>query len=216
MSLIAVIRLLLSAIFMLTCARTVFAQDRVSKYEIGAHFTSLTLADNEPIVKGNIAAEYKDLTTPGVGGRFTYNLREYVGFEVETNFFIGETKAFAPIGSGGHVIETVAGVKAGKRFRRIGVFGKARPGLVSFSKGKFPEFQEPDTLRFGRATHFAFDLGAVVEYYPARRYVVRFDVGDTIIRYGGQTVPDSGNPPVRIPGETRHNLQLNAGVGFRF
>lgn len=209
-------RFIYSVVFATCCACPVGAQDGAPKREVGFQFSTLTFDGNEAVVLGNIAAEFKNLTRPAVGARFTYNLNDYLGFEVEINFLMGETKGFAPLGSGGHVIEAVSGLKAGKRFRRFGVFGKARPGMVSFSKGKFPEFTPPDTIRFGRATHLAFDLGGVVEYYPARRYAVRFDAGDTIIRYGEQSVPGSGNPPIRVPGETRHNLQLNVGVGFRF
>ena len=81
------------------------------------------------------------------------------------------------------------------------------------------------TCQFGKTDRndFAFDLGGVAEYYPTRRLVLRFDIGDTIIR---QSLPDviipSGPPPgsVILPApdrtSTKHNLQINAGVGFRF
>jgi hypothetical protein len=70
----------------------------------------------------------------------------------------------------------------------------------------------------------AFDVGGVVEFYPSKRIVTRFDVGDTIIRYGDTTVTSIQGPidgpftlvPITIGGETRHNFQFSAGVGFRF
>lgn len=203
-------------VIMVVCILRASAQTGTPKYEIGAQFSTVTFDDNEPVVRGNIAAEFKDVTKPSVGIRFTYNLNDYISFDVETNFFIGSTQTFAPVGSGGNVIETISGIKAGKRFRRFGVFAKTRPGVVSFGEGKFPEVSESGTLLFKRASHLALDLGGVVEYYPTRHYALRFDAGDTIIRYGVQTIPNSGNPPVLIPGETRHNLQLSAGIGFRF
>jgi hypothetical protein len=63
----------------------------------------------------------------------------------------------------------------------------------------------------------------VIEFYPSRRIVTRFDVGDTIIHYGEQPIPAPGifpadmlPPTVAAPAKTRHNVQVNAGVSFRF
>jgi hypothetical protein len=75
-----------------------------------------------------------------------------------------------------------------------------------------------------RLTNFAFDLGGVLEFYPSKRIVTRFDAGDTLIKYRRR---DSNIPlfdpfggvtlfPFTVPGETRHNFQFSAGVGFRF
>jgi hypothetical protein len=54
--------------------------------------------------------------------------------------------------------------------------------------------------------------------------VTRFDLGDTIIRYGSSTfnglsTDASGTItifPIPINAETSHNFQFTAGVGFRF
>ena len=72
--------------------------------------------------------------------------------------------------------------------------------------------------RIGRRTHFTTDLGAVLEFYPTDRTVVRFDAGDTIVRYGPHFEYDPINFPelVRRPGRVAHNLQITAGVAFRF
>jgi hypothetical protein len=134
-------------------------------------------------------------------------------------------------------------VKAGKRFKKWGVFGKARPGFMSFGQQRFTiipvsagaasESQcfgpSPTNLtscfRFeqSRLTHIALDVGGVLEFYPSNRIVVRFDGGDTIIFQRQQNFDtlmlDSG--VVRLvtipgPGQTRHSFQFTAGVGFRF
>ncbi len=216
-------KFILISAFLSACACAASAQSEVPTYEVGAQFSLISLDDNDPIISGNIVSDFKDLIRAGGGGRFTYNLSEYVGFEIEANFFVGETRFFAPAGSGGHMIQAVAGVKAGKRFRRFGVFAKGRPGFVSFSEGTLPanpRFRPNEqgllVPQLERATHLAFDLGGVVEFYASRRFVTRFDAGDTIIRYSGRDIPNSGVPPIRIPAETRHNFQLSAGVGFRF
>ena len=80
-------------------------------------------------------------------------------------------------------------------------------------------------FHMGSETYFSTDVGGVVEFYPSRRIVTRFDVGDTIIRYGiyreaaGFVCALSGPCTTHLferPAETRHNLQFSAGIGIRF
>jgi hypothetical protein len=54
-------------------------------------------------------------------------------------------------------------------------------------------------------TQFALDYGGVVELYPARPFALRFDVGDTVIRYSNFVTPFF-----------THNLQISTGVALRF
>ncbi|HLL71661.1 MAG TPA: outer membrane beta-barrel protein [Pyrinomonadaceae bacterium] len=187
------------------------------KVEVGVQFTSLTLADSF------------NRTEPGFGGRVTYNLTDNVGLEAQFDFF-PDNEPFRGFRSGGRIAQGLFGVKAGKRFEKFGLFGKVRPGFTSFSAGR-QEFivlnaPPPDPI-FGpairrethRETHFATDIGAVLEFYPTRRIVTRFDAGDTIIRYGdttGTLFTSTGTQPFPIPGEVRHNFQFSAGIGFRF
>jgi hypothetical protein len=212
------------------CGSPVLAQREPPKYEIGVQFSSLSFSENEPIPGTGASVEgFSSKTLPGIGGRFTYNLNGYFALEAEANLFLGDTNLYAPLGSGGRPSQVVFGVKAGKRFEKFGLFAKARPGFVSFSEGKFPlaAFLQPNPPLFNppgeRVTHLAFDIGGVFEFYPSKRIVTRFDAGDTIIRYGEQSVIGGGifipgipPPTVIIPGETRHNFQFSAGVGFRF
>ena len=198
-----------------TIAQTPQTTD-VPRYEVAEDFSSLSLDSGT--------------TLPGLGGRFTYNLNRNVALEAAGYFFpghcnvcIGETT--------GHVTEGLFGVKAGKRFRRWGIFGKARPGFVSFSKGSFDIVPTggtgpfPFTIVVSRRTAFAFDVGGVVEFYPSKRIVVRFDGGDTILHYSSRTFHSFSVDPITgalVPtqftasGFTRHNFQFIAGVGFRF
>lgn len=199
--------------------RAVHAQsEELQKLEIGVHFTSLSL--NKDF--------YTD-TEPGVGGRFTYNLTRSLAIEAEGNLF----PADKPPGfrDGGRSVQGLFGVKLGKRYKRFGIFGKARPGFLSFSKALLQIF--PSSLpidantqvitRSERLTHFAFDIGGVLEFYPSRRFFTRIDAGDTIIRLGDtrfDAVSIIGNQlfptPVTIPGANINNFQFSAGVGFRF
>lgn len=189
----------------------------VPKYEIAAEFTSL---EREQF--GSKKAE------PGVGARFTYNLNETFAFEA-AGYLFPERCSFCT--NGGRMHQIVAGVKAGKRFEKWGVFAKARPGVVSFSQGEFnvvritPGGPFPFELEVNRINSFAVDFGGVVEFYPSRKIVTRFDVGDTLIHFTRRTTnfvgfdPVTGGPtlfPFTRPARTTHNFQFIAGVGFRF
>ncbi len=209
----------LSVLSMLFCVTVSYPQaDDPPKYEVGAEFSALHR--DQPS---------DDRMDPGVGGRFTFNLNKNVAFEGVGYFF--PNRCVFQCERNGTMVQALGGVKAGKRFEKWGIFGKARPGLVSFSEGSFNVLPLagggvfPFTFEFKRSTHFATDLGAVLEFYPTRRIVTRFDAGDTLIHYGRRTSnfliadPTTGLPilvPFTTPARTTHNFQFSAGVGFRF
>jgi hypothetical protein len=187
----------------------------VPKYEVAAEFSSLTLNPGH--------------TEPGLGGRFTYNLNKNVALEAAAYFFPRTCEFCAT----GRITEGLFGVKAGKRFQKWGIFGKARPGLVSLSKGAFNLVPIggggpfPFTVESRRLTNFALDVGGVLEFYPSHHIVTRFDFGDTMVRFGQRTTgfqlitdPITGvttlGAPIISPAYTGHTLQFTAGVGFRF
>jgi hypothetical protein len=217
------------------------------KFEVGAQFSLL----RNSIVREFNGQSVQCVATPcpplifgvsktrrnsvGFGGRLGYNLNANVALEAEVNFFpradsFDQPEAF----NNGLFIEGQFGVKAGKRFDKVGVFGKARPGVLYASKGDltsnsggcvavFPP--PPGCFHPASRSSFALDVGAVVELYPTQRTLIRFDLGDTIIRMGARNVSAtlSAGPlalPSRVvigvPAETTHNLQGSVGVGFRF
>jgi hypothetical protein len=165
-------------------------------------------------------------TEPGGGGRFGYNLSRHVALEAEGNFFPRDRDA-----EGGRKMQVLVGVKTGKRFDKVGLFAKARPGLVRYGKGDYRQqgfcitiFPPPiSCFQPVAKTNFAIDLGGVFEWYPSKRAIVRFDVGDTIISFGNHNVAATDLSPGGIirpvvlarPSETTHNLQGSIGIGFR-
>jgi len=224
----------------------VLAQGEVPRFEVGGQFS--LLSRNSPSSQADaffLSPEDFDelfprrVNKPGFGGRFTYNLTNNIAFEAEGNFFPEGKEVFGV--PAGHIIQCQFGVKAGKRFKKVGFFGKARPGFVTFTQTSlFTGFQsfltfhpsrgvdvvvEAPQFRIGKASYFSTDIGGVVEFYPSRRIVTRFDVGDTIIRYGEYGEPAAVVCPLCCPcvpqlflrpPETRHNLQFSAGMGIRF
>jgi len=215
--------------------RDVSAQQNSSelpRYEVGGDFSSLSLNSGT--------------TLPGLGGRFTYNLNKHVALEAAGYFFPGKCE-FCLGETTGHVGEGLFGIKAGQRFRKWGIFAKARPGFASFSRGAFnitpsstsvssgqgacfgTNPADPPCFRFEstRVTPLAVDLGGVLEFYPSKRIVVRFDVGDTMLHYRSRTfntlIGNANNPTaaptltsITAPSRTRHSFQFIGGVGFRF
>ena len=156
------------------------------KYEMGAVFTGMHLhkIDEGPL---------------GIGARFDYNLAKWIAGEAEAIAF--------PSNAAGHYGEKTAsfGVRAGYRFGRWGVFAKTRPGIIRFDGGY--------TGRLDQKTHTTLDAGAVVEYYPSRRTLIRIDISDTIIYYGSANFFNRPNPD-RLG--TVHNFAPALGFGFRW
>jgi hypothetical protein len=186
------------------------------KFEVATDFTSITFDPG--------------LSEPGLGGRFTYNLNKHVALEAAGYFFPRQCH-FCGRAEEGQITQGLFGVKAGKRFKKWGVFGKARPGLMSFSRGAFNIVPTGGTgvnafsLKFRRQTNLVFDLGGVLEFYPSKKIVLRVDVGDTILRYPRRTVDfvtlDPATGAFRLdsfptPSFNRRTIQVIAGVGFRF
>jgi len=213
-------------------------QERTPRFELGAQFTLLSVTPPSPapqfpvIVDGN-----GKHTEPGVGGRFTLNLTDNIALEAEGNFYTrdltgrGDLRTSLPNPSG-HMFQGQFGAKVGKRFSKWGVFGKARPGFVGFTKvsdlvstqtSNVQILNQTITVTVGQfrvAKKFypSMDIGGVVEFYISRRWIARFDIGDTVIRYGELSAQgfSLSNQIVRRPPETHHNLQITSGIGFRF
>jgi hypothetical protein len=186
------------------------------RYELAAEFTTL----NREKFNG-VRVE------PGVGARFTFNFNKNIAVEAAAHVSFNDDCSGCT--SYGRYADLFAGIKAGKRFKSWGIFAKARPGSVNFGQQDFNIISTGTPGQFraeakGR-DNLAADLGAVVEFYPSRRIVTRFDAGDTIIHFKRRTNsgfvfdPATGSyilGPVTTPARTTHNFQFMASVGFRF
>ena len=208
------------------------AQSDEKKLEIGGQFSFLrvpTLTNSTGIVCGTIfcpsIAFTRDTNTDvGFGPRIGYNATSYLTLEAEMNFFPRDRDL-----EGGRKVQGLFGAKAGKRFEKAGIFAKARPGFVRFSRGDFigsplgicpAIFPLPiGCFQPVSKTNFAIDLGGVAELYPSTNTIIRLDAGDTIIRFGDLRVASNSNGSlgvIPVAAETKHNLQLSVGLGYRF
>jgi hypothetical protein len=189
-----------SVLLMMVPAQNAQAQSETPKVEIGAHYTLLRLRDF-------------DTTDSGVGGRLTLNLADSFGLEGEINFFPQKRDNFAfvrPLYLDSRRTQGLFGVKTGLRSEKAGIFGKLRPGFVHFGESTLNPavLGSPGLAQTASATQFALDIGGVFELYPSRSVAIRFDVGDTIIRFSGGGVG-------RLEGNS-HNLQFTTGIALRF
>lgn len=173
------------------------AQSEPPKFEVGGQFSLLNF---DPKL-----LDRSRRNEVGGGGRFTFNFHKYVAAEAQFDYFPqSDTERIGNITltQFGSKAVGVFGVKAGVRKKNFGIFGKARPGFIHFSAvpGIFCVASPcPQPAK----TNFAFDVGGVIEFYPSKRAVLRFDAGDLIIHYQRFF-------------RTDHNLQISAGVGVRF
>lgn len=205
------------------------AQDSVPRFEVGGQFSLLSRNKPTPLFTFPtvVSDDFDHETRAGFGGRFSYNLTDYLAVEAEGNFFpeSGESDLSVP---DGHIYQGQFGVKVGQRFSKVGIFAKVRPGFVGFSRVSQltgtrqitfanQQFTVGD-FRIGNQSYFSTDVGGVVEVYLSRRILTRFDIGDTIIRYGDfhREGFSLSQAILERPPETRHNLQFSAGIGFRF
>lgn len=207
---------IIAVCFLTSPPRALGQSKDLPRFEVAAEFTSITFDPG--------------LSEPGLGGRVTYNLNKHVALEAAGYFFPRQCHFCGRVEEG-QIAQGLFGLKIGKRFKKWGVFGKARPGLMSFSRGAFDIVPTGGTglnafrIDFHRQTNLVFDLGGVIEFYPSKKIVLRVDIGDTIIRYSQRTVdfvtldPTTGGfrlDSFISPSFNRRTVQVIAGIGFRF
>jgi hypothetical protein len=170
--------------------------------EVGAFYTGVNL-------------EGFGETINGLGGRFGYNFNRHLALDTEFSFFpethLGNRQF-------GQKTQAFAGVKAGTRTKYVGVFAKARPGVMFI--GEVTSGFNCNSTSFGqtcRPSHnnFALDAGGVLELYPSARTIVRLDAGDTIVRIRSATGSFLLGTPAGTT-DTTHNFQFSVGFGYRF
>ena len=181
-----------AALLLMVPAQNAQAQSETPKVEVGAHYTLLRFRDF-------------DITDNGVGGRITFNLSDNFGVEGELNYFGQKRSSDSPLTTFPLFVDSsrtqgLFGAKTGIRSEKAGIFGKFRPGFVRFG--------ESGVIPGQSFTQFALDIGGVFELYPARNVALRFDIGDTIVRFGSNFTGGDAF--------YSNNLQISTGIAFRF
>lgn len=154
-------------------------------------------------------------TVNGLGGRFGYNFNRNLALDAEFSFFpethLGNRQF-------GQKTQALAGVRAGARSRYVGLFAKARPGVMFI--GEVTSGLNCRGTSFGRVcrpshNNLALDVGGVLEFYPSARAIIRLDAGDTIVRIRNATAGAVIGSPT-VTSDTTHNFQFSVGFGYRF
>lgn len=160
--------------------------------QAGVHYSAMSL-------------EYPDQTRSGLGGFIVYSPLAWLDVDASTSFFFSE-----PVG--GYAWQVLAGPRVGMAWSDLALYGRVRPGFVRFSDRFFKPnipciliFPPPDAC-LAPHTNLALDLGGTVELPLNESTVLRFDLGDTLIRYDRNGLGD----------EWMHNLQFVGGVGWKF
>lgn len=198
------------------------AQDDLQRWEAGAHYSVIGFNNDSRVAGFGPGAESESYpAASGFGGRLGYNVSPHVGVEAEVNYFPRDRFL-----EGGRKVQGLFGVRVGKRYEGVGVYAKARPGFLHLSRGDFRQRTDiiciapfPGCFESEPTTSFAFDAGAVVEVFPSKHTFVRFDAGDTMVRFGQRRAPVRASNSVfiiTVEGETTHNFQGGVGFGFRF
>ena len=115
--------------------------------------------------------------------------------------------------------EGAMGFRVGPYLARTGVYAAVRPGFVKFSEPQEPTiciaiFPPPlsCTLATGKSV-FALDLAGGLQLQNERG-VLRFEVGDRLVKYPGPILDADSEP--RFDGFWSHNLAASVAVGLRF
>ncbi|HEY2360383.1 MAG TPA: hypothetical protein VGK36_04670 [Candidatus Angelobacter sp.] len=146
----------------------------------------------------------------GGGGWFTWNFSKYFALDASSTFF-PRMIHLADFQQGGRMFQVLAGVRAGVRKGRFGIFGKLRPGIQRYTA------TEGDAVTFKNTPFIdlALDAGGVIEFYGARHSVFRFDAGNTNIRYRSRDIVVQQGT-FHAPAFNNNAIQMSIGFGFRF
>jgi Outer membrane protein beta-barrel domain len=206
--------LIIATLACLAAAAPAWAQPD-QKFELGGQVSALRLSDFPA-------------TNAGLGGRFSYDLARWIAVESEFSWFPHDdvtvrSNSTPELGTSYHRrrAEAFFGPKMGLKTQRFGFFGKVRPGVARLSdqgvecEGDFCALMTlglPVSLlaRPVYRTEFALDVGGVVEFYPSPRTILRFDIGDTLIKHRSQAPPCWGTTC------TSNNFSSRFGVGVQF
>lgn len=191
---------------LLTLSRSTPAQEESSRFEVAPVFADF----HAPFLS---QAAYDQLL---LGGRFTWNCLPYVSLEGEYASTLQKPGAETQNG-GGYFSQALFGVKSGVRWKRWGVFGKFRPGLITYSMA-IKSVNTKGTgapIEFGRLNNAAYDIGGGAEFFLSRHWLFRYDAGDLITHQGSLGVPINAQRII-FPSFTNHNFESEVSVAFRF
>jgi len=180
------------------------AQDSPGRFEIGGAFSSV----HTSVIAGTALS-----ASLGLGLEGDLNIGRHLALDAAVYWLPSERLR-------GQSVMGLFGAKAGMRTRRFGFFAKVRPGFITVDNAlrQITVIDESNAVvfanKFDRLTERILDVGGVAEYYPAHRWTLRYDLGDTLMFE--EPVIVTGVPTVGAPVSITNHLQFSASVHYRF
>lgn len=181
------------------------AQTDTTKWEIGAHFATVT------------SGPFDD-TDSGLGARVALRAFEWITFEAEVTSFPSDFPDGTPVSQGRW--EGLFGATVGPQLGPVRPFLKARPGFLHYQDPPEPiaciaVFPPPLACALQDAsTRFALDLGGGVEVALTPRAFGRVDIGNRLVRFDGPVIEPDGTR--RDDNFFSQGFRFTVGGGVRF
>jgi hypothetical protein len=174
-------------------------------WELGFQYSNLSL----PVLSDQCTGGACRKNLSGTGFNFDYNFTRGIALDSTLNFMPGQQGSKA-------ILQGLFGLRMGAHFQHFGIFGKIRPGFIYYQDA----MQGGGNMTPNSLTRFATDLGGVLEFYPQRSSILRFDVGTTVVRYLSDH-PDPTQYPLGSHLSTQYwvtqgNLQVSTSYTYRF
>jgi len=186
---------------LLSCAQFAQCQTAASRFEVGGQYTYFH-QQHGFFVDNNM-----------LGGRVDIRVARFVWVSSQVDVGLKDyPPPYVSSASGGRLIVGSFGAKVGKEKRRVGLFGEARGGFLSWSD-VLTFLEPPSGIAFGRLTRPILYLGGASEFYAGKRIGFRISAGDAICHYPKVTIVP-GEP--KAHGFTANNVQVSTGVFYRF
>ena len=206
-------------LFLLSIRQSAAAQSEVPKFEVGGQVSFLRIDYKDFPFRFFDGSPVGVKTWTGGGGRVTYNVNKNFAVEGVIEGFPLEDKSLTQLTIPQPRVQGFFGVKTGVHRDKYGVFFKVRPGFIRYSPTL--SCSSLQACEETKVTKFALDVGGVVEGYVAKHFMVRGDFGGTYLRYPptAKFFPgEPATPPLAFirNGFRGFNLQISAGVGYRF
>jgi hypothetical protein len=152
----------------------------------------------------------------GIGAWVSSNFSKHLSWDTSAFGFPHDDHT-ASTQDGGPSLDAFSGIKAGLRREKFGLFAKARPGAVVFSRTEDSIFitKTSALISNSKLPSFALDTGGIVELYPSRRFIVRAEAGNVSIFYPAKTTYGQGEA-FHSPARERASVLFLLGAGWRF
>ncbi|HUL35363.1 MAG TPA: outer membrane beta-barrel protein [Candidatus Eisenbacteria bacterium] len=194
----------LFGLLFLLCAARASAQDRYSRLEFGAQYSTVRLT-NYDLGGTNYS---------GFGARIDWNLNRRLALESQVDFFPEHAVPLITI-QGGQTLQAVFGVRAKViQTRRLSVFGLVRPGLFHFTDVLYPNAGSTSGFGTQPETHFVLNLGGGLEYSLTPRWALRADIEGNPYRVPNSTFTLPGGTAFSV-GKIDDTTRLSFGVTYR-